>query len=47
MRNRLVHGYDEINLDILWNVANEELPGLLAAMNKAIKNWPDSKSSGL
>jgi uncharacterized protein with HEPN domain len=32
MRNRLVHGYDEINLDTLWDTVTEDLPALLSAL---------------
>ena len=28
MRNRIVHGYDTINLEIVWNTANESIPEL-------------------
>jgi uncharacterized protein with HEPN domain len=26
LRNHLVHGYDVVNLDIVWRVASEEVP---------------------
>jgi uncharacterized protein with HEPN domain len=29
MRNRLIHAYFDINLDIVWQTVKEELPGLL------------------
>lgn len=29
MRNRLVHGYFDINLDIVWKTVQEDLPFLL------------------
>ena len=29
MRNRLVHGYFDINLDIVWKTVQEDLPYLL------------------
>lgn len=29
MRNRLVHEYDDINLDIVWNVVTDEIPILI------------------
>ncbi|MEP0945523.1 DUF86 domain-containing protein [Leptolyngbya subtilissima DQ-A4] len=29
MRNRLVHGYDDINLDIVWEVVQSEIPPLI------------------
>ena len=28
MRNRIVHGYDTINLEIVWNTAIESIPKL-------------------
>jgi uncharacterized protein with HEPN domain len=28
-RNRLVHGYDEIDFDVLWQIVSVELPPLL------------------
>ena len=28
MRNRIVHGYDTINLEIVWNTANESITEL-------------------
>lgn len=32
MRNRLMHGYDEINLDTVWDVTQTDLPALLEQM---------------
>ncbi len=29
MRNRLVHGYDSVDLDILWQTIHEDLPPLI------------------
>jgi uncharacterized protein with HEPN domain len=40
MRNRLVHGYDQINLDLLWNVATEEMAPLIRTLEIAFKSWP-------
>ena len=28
-RNRLIHGYDSIDLDILWDVIDADLPPLI------------------
>ena len=28
LRNRLVHGYDDVNLDILWKIIQNDLPPL-------------------
>lgn len=32
MRDRLVHHYFDINLDILWHTVTEDLPGLLETL---------------
>jgi uncharacterized protein with HEPN domain len=29
MRNRLVHEYDDVNLNIVWDVVNSEIPTLV------------------
>lgn len=34
MRNRLVHAYFDINLKILWQTTQEDLPSLIEALNK-------------
>lgn len=36
MRHRLVHEYFDINLDIVWNTAQEELPELIVLLESAI-----------
>jgi len=37
MRNRLIHAYFEINLDILWKTVVEDLPPLILALEKCIQ----------
>jgi uncharacterized protein with HEPN domain len=32
MRDRVTHGYDAVNLDVVWDIASEEVPALLAAI---------------
>lgn len=34
VRNRLIHGYDQINLDILWDIIELDLPPLIAELRK-------------
>jgi uncharacterized protein with HEPN domain len=34
MRDRLVHHYFDINLDVLWSTATEDLPHLLEALGQ-------------
>jgi uncharacterized protein with HEPN domain len=38
MRNRLIHGYFEVNRTILWKTATEEIPELLPALRKMVEN---------
>jgi uncharacterized protein with HEPN domain len=34
MRNRLIHGYFDIDIDIVWNTASIEFPALLADLRR-------------
>ncbi len=34
LRNRLVHGYDAVDLDILWDIIELDLPLLIASLEK-------------
>jgi uncharacterized protein with HEPN domain len=34
MRNRLVHGYDTVDLDVLWDTITVDLPPLVAQLEK-------------
>lgn len=40
MRNRLVHAYFDINLDIVWKTVTEDLPGLISLLEPAIRHPP-------
>ena len=40
MRHRLVHDYGNINYDIVWRVAVDEIPRLITALEKAIPGSP-------
>lgn len=42
MRHRIVHNYYEINTDILWTVATERLPDLIAALETFTPPEPPS-----
>ena len=37
MRNRLIHAYFDINLDILWKTVIEDLPPLIAELEKVLE----------
>jgi len=36
MRNRIVHGYEELNLDIVWRVASKDIETVIAALERAL-----------
>lgn len=38
MRNRLIHAYFEIDLDIVWQTVTNELPSLVAELEKALSS---------
>jgi uncharacterized protein with HEPN domain len=40
-RNRLVHGYFDVDLDILWSVLTEDLPPLIGALERLLEQLPD------
>jgi uncharacterized protein with HEPN domain len=35
-RNRIVHGYDSVDYDVVWRIVTEELPELIAALERAL-----------
>jgi uncharacterized protein with HEPN domain len=37
LRNRLIHGYDSVDFDILWQIVSDDLPTLIAALQKALQ----------
>jgi uncharacterized protein with HEPN domain len=37
LRNRLIHGYDSVDFDILWQIVSDDLPPLIAALEKAVQ----------
>ncbi len=42
MRNRLVHAYFDINLDILWQTADAELPALVKILEPLLKGGKET-----
>jgi len=41
MRNRLIHGYDSVDHDILWDTITHDLPSLLKALDRLLKQLTD------
>jgi len=35
-RNRLIHGYDSVDFDILWNIIDRDLPELVDEIRKIL-----------
>ena len=43
-RNRLVHGYDQVDFDILWRIVAVELPPLIQQIEAILAGRPESGS---
>lgn len=41
MRNRLIHGYDVIDLDLLWDTITNDLPPLVQALEGILEDAPN------
>jgi len=40
LRNRLIHGYDNVDFDILWEIVTHDLPPLIAELEKIFSSRP-------
>jgi uncharacterized protein with HEPN domain len=40
-RNRLVHGYDAVDHEILWKIVSDELPELVAKIHALLADNPE------
>lgn len=40
MRNRLIHAYFDVNLDIVWQTVNEDLPPLINTLENTLRDDP-------
>ncbi len=38
MRNRLIHGYDDVDFDILWDVVQRDLPALIVELEGIVRD---------
>lgn len=41
LRNRLIHGYDSVDKDILWRVIEKDLPELVQQLRAILKSLTD------
>jgi len=37
LRNRLVHGYDSVDVDILWDIVQQDLPPLIEQLQAIVE----------
>lgn len=40
LRNRLIHGYDSVDFDILWQIVSHDLPPLIATLEQILASGP-------
>lgn len=45
MRNRLIHGYDDIDFEILYQTITEDLPPLIAQLEKIVPSGDQNRNS--
>ena len=43
MRNRIVHAYFDVDLNVIWQVIKSDLPELLRWVNQAIQDLEQGK----
>ena len=39
LRHRLVHGYDQVDLDVLWQILTKDLPPLVESLESVIQTY--------
>jgi uncharacterized protein with HEPN domain len=37
IRNQIVHGYDQIDLEVVWKVVQDELPPLIPMLERILR----------
>lgn len=46
MRNVLIHGYDEVDIDIVWTTATQDIPGIHAPLQDLLSEVADTSRDG-
>ena len=41
-RNRIIHGYDQILLDVIWDIATDKIARVLAELEPLVPTAPES-----
>jgi uncharacterized protein with HEPN domain len=44
LRNRLIHGYDQVDFDILWQILTRDLPPLVDELEKILSSFDGNPS---
>lgn len=39
MRNRLIHAYFDVDLDIVWTTVSDDLQPIISALDAALAGW--------
>jgi uncharacterized protein with HEPN domain len=42
MRNKLIHGYDQVDLNILWDTVSDDLPELILKLERVLSGERDA-----
>jgi uncharacterized protein with HEPN domain len=37
LRNRLIHGYDSVDFDVLWQIVTADLPQLVSDLERCLE----------
>jgi uncharacterized protein with HEPN domain len=40
LRNRLIHGYDAVDCDIMWQIIRQDIPSLIIALRAIVAQLP-------
>lgn len=43
MRNRIAHGYDEVDNELIWSTATDKVPGMCANLEKLLDTFTESE----
>ena len=41
LRNRLIHGYDAVDLDILWQILHDDIPARITNLERVVPPEPE------